>query len=168
MMEEMPNLQAAIPGMGMTSEMGSRPWQRPPEFNTLDEAIPLYMSALANDKFINSFIESLEVGMPVTSLVDVMIKTSVMEGKHTIDVGMLVAPIMVETLLTLAERSGIDYVSGLEEEDEKTITPTAMRKMLNKAFESPAITEEQLEAREEMQEAVKDVPKGLLSRRGKE
>lgn len=168
MENKMPRMEAPIPGMGLTSEMGSRPWQRPPEVSSLDMAVPLYLSALADDDFLHAFIESLEIGVPVTTLVDIMVKTAVMEGKHTIDVGMLVSPIMVETLINLAERSGIDYVSGLEEQGEREMSPTALRAMLDKAFQNPQITEEQLEAREEMQEAVKEVPKGLLSKRGKE
>lgn len=166
MAKQMPPIEAPIPGMGLTSEMGSRPWQRPPEFTTLDEVVPYYMSAFTNDKFIDAFIDSLEMGMPVTTLVDIMVKTSVMEGKHTIDVGMLVAPVMVEALLVLAERSGMDYVSGLEEAGEKKLSPAAIKSAMKKTFSSPAITEDQLEAREDIQEAVGKVSKGLLARRG--
>lgn len=165
MADKMPLMEAPIPGMGLTSEMGSRPWQRPPEFATLDQVVPYYMSAFTNDAFMDSFLDAIDLGMPITSLVDIMIKASVMEGKHTIDVGMLVAPIMVEALLTLAERSGLDYVSGLEEGD-KPLTPAAIKSVMKKTFSSPAITEEQKEAREDVQEAVGNVGKGLLSRRG--
>ena len=124
-------VSAPIPGMGLTSKLGSRPWQRPPEFTTLEEAVPFYMSSLNSKKFMNAFLDSLEAGIPVTSLVDTMTQAAVLEGKHTIDISVLVAPIMLEALITLAERSGIDYVSGLEDaDDDAPMSESAMRAML--------------------------------------
>jgi len=162
-------LSGPVPGMGLTSELGSRPWQSPPEYATLDEAVPYYLSALENPKFINMFLDALEAGIPVTALVDTMVQTSVMAGKHTIDVGVLISPIMVEAFLSLAERSGIDFVSGLEEEGEDAMTTRSIRKMMEDVFNQPSITEDQLEAREEITEAVATMSgKGLMAKRGGE
>lgn len=161
-------LSGPVPGMGLTSELGSRPWQRPTEYATLDEVVPYYLAALENKKFINMFLDSLESGVPVTALVDIMVQTSVMEGKHTIDVGILISPIMVEALLMLAERSGIDYVSGLEEDEDEKMSMASMKAILDKAFGSPAVTEEQLSAREEITEAATAAGKGLMAKRGGE
>lgn len=160
----MPPTSTPIPGMGMTSELGSRPWQRPPEMTTLDEAVAFYVRAFTDKKFLNAYFNAIEAGMPVTAMADTMIKTSVMEGKHTIDVGMLVAPILVEALLDVAEQTDIDYITGLEDEDGMSITPSAMSAILSKSanMQDPMMKE----AREEMQEAVQDVPKGLLAKRG--
>ena len=162
----MPPTSAPIPGMGLTSEMGSRPWQRPPEYNTLDEAVAYYARALVDKKFLLAYFNALEAGMPVATMSDIMIKSSVMEGKHNIDVGMLVAPILVEALLDVAEQTDIDFVTGLEDEEEDVkMTPSAMSAMLSKQIKKKA-TPELKEAREELQEAVKEMPKGLLAKRG--
>lgn len=161
-------ISAPIPGMGLTSQMGSRPWQRPPQYATLDQVIPYYMSAIDSPKFVNMFLDSLEAGVPVTALVDTMVQASVMEGKHTIDVGILVSPIMVEAFIILADRSGIEYTSGLEEEGDGKMTKSAMRNMLKQVFDSPSITEDQLEAREEITQAAETAGKGLMSKRGSE
>ena len=32
---------APIPGMGMTHEVGGRPWQTPPQHNTVEEALEI-------------------------------------------------------------------------------------------------------------------------------
>jgi len=170
MPEMNPNaLSGPVPGMGLTSELGSRPWQQPPEFTTLDETIPYYLSIISSRKFFDLYLDALEAGVAVTSLVDILVQTSVMEGKHNIDVGVLVSPILVEAFLALADRSGIDYVSGLEEEGDTKMTTRSIRKMMEKVFNEPSITEDQLEAREEVTEAIASMSStGLMAKRGSE
>lgn len=35
-----------IPGQGMTAEVGSRPWQNPPQYTTVEEALEFYIPVL--------------------------------------------------------------------------------------------------------------------------
>lgn len=161
--------KAPIPGIGLTSKLGSRPWQRPPQFATVEEVIPHYMSALSNRDFIDMFADSVESGIPVTTLADIMIQSSVMEGKHTIDVGVLVAPLVVEVLISLAESAGLDYVSGLEDLDKQPkVGKAALRKSISKLFDSGNYTEEQEVVREEFKEDLLPKAKGLMTKRGTE
>ncbi len=39
-----PSFNAPIPGQAMTAELGSRPWQRPPLYTTVEEAISIRIS----------------------------------------------------------------------------------------------------------------------------
>jgi hypothetical protein len=163
-------LSAAIPGMSLTTEKGNRAWERPPQYTSVEEVIPFYLKSLSNKKFLGVMFDSMEAGAPVTVLVDTMITAAVAEGKHTLDVGVLISPIMVEAFMRIADRAGIDYTSGLEDpEDEGKMSRASLRKMLDKAFGSEQITEEQLEVREEVQDAVANMPtKGLMAKRGSE
>lgn len=160
-------LRAPIPGVGLTSKLGSRPWQRPPEFSTLEETIPHYVSAIGNRKFIDMFADAVESGVPVTTLADIMIQASVMEGKHTIDVGVLVAPLVVEVLISLAESSDLEYTSGLEDMDtQPEVGKRALRKSISKMFDQATLTEDQEVVREEFKEDLMPKAKGLMAKRG--
>lgn len=156
-------LRGTIPGISMTAPPKGRPWKRPPQFNTVEEVVPMYISALTSAEFIDMFLDSIEQGIPVTTLVDIMLQAAVMEGKHTIDVSILVAPIVMEAFLMLAEKSGVDYVSGLEPAGKKGPSKGSVRSVVNELFNNT--TEEQAEAREEVQEAVAETVSGPMSKR---
>ena len=50
--EQKPLLDAPIPGMAMTHELGARPWQTAAQFTTVDEAIEYYMSRMATEEYM--------------------------------------------------------------------------------------------------------------------
>ena len=45
-----PSIDGPIAGMGMTSELGSRPWQSPPEYATVEEALDYYIPKFSNSE----------------------------------------------------------------------------------------------------------------------
>ena len=98
-------LGAPIPGESLTAEMGAYPWQRPPELSTVDETISFYSNRIAEDKTSAGFVALMDSGISIKTLVDTMIDTSIMHGLHTIDVGTLVSPVLVEMFMYLAEGS---------------------------------------------------------------
>lgn len=129
-MAEEPILNAPIPGQALTSEMGSRPWQNPPQMVTVEEAIDYYIPLIAASKFTKAIIESMESGIQLTDMANSLQLSGVMEGKHTLDVGLLVAPVIVQLLMVLAEEAGIKYNSGLlptSEEDSPYSEATLAR-----------------------------------------
>ena len=108
---------APIPGMSLTHELGARPWQTPPQFPTVDEAIEYYMASMTSEEFMEQLIDVLEMGVPVTSIANSMQLSSVMEGKHSVDVGMLVVPLLMELIMMLGDSAGIEYETGLQNPD---------------------------------------------------
>ena len=87
---------APIPGESLTAELGSRPWQSPPQFATVEQALDYYLPRLQSDEVAEQLVDVLEMGIPVTTVANSMQLGAVMEGKHSVDVGMLVLPIMQE------------------------------------------------------------------------
>ena len=96
-----------IPGMGMTFEVGSRPWQTPPEITTVEQATNYYVERMNTDQFKAQLVDVIEMGVPLATLANTIQLASVMEGVHSVDVGMLVIPIIVELLMTIAEAEGV-------------------------------------------------------------
>jgi len=111
-----PMLDAPIPGMSMTHELGARPWQSPPQYNTVEEALDYYIPRLQSDEVSEQLLDVMELGIPVTVIANTMQLAAVMEGKHTIDVGMLVLPVLVELIMLVGDSAKIEYNSGLEKD----------------------------------------------------
>jgi len=157
---------APIPGESLTFELGARPWQQAPQMSTVDEVIEYYMERMSTDDFMNQLMDVLELEVPITSIVNTMQLNSVMEGVHSVDVGVLVSPLLVEMIMYMADMAKVDYVSGLEKPDTSDkLSPTKIAKMMNKfkeevdemdVGEEPSVEE----IKEETEE-----PKGLMARR---
>jgi len=157
---------APIPGESLTIELGSRPWQQSPQMSTVDEAIEYYMERMSTDEFMNQLMDVLELEVPITSIVNTMQLNSVMEGVHSVDVGVLVSPLLVEMIMYMADMAKVDYVSGLEKPDTSDkLSPTKIAKMMTKfkeevdemdVGEEPSV--------EELKEETEE-PKGLMARR---
>ncbi len=112
-------------------------------------------------------LDTMELGVPLTIMADSMQSAAVMQGLHTLDVGMLAMPVIIEMLAYIAEDAGIEYNLGIEKPiDDDKISETkialAMKKMRERLPEA-------LEEREEEPEVVEAEtavePTGLMARR---
>ena len=161
--EQKPLLDAPIPGMAMTHELGARPWQTAAQFTTVDEAIEYYMSRMATEEYMEQAVEVLEMGVPITTIANTMQMAGVMEGKHSIDVGMLVTPLIMEMLMLIGDNADIDYDDGLTDVKEDTVSDSMLEKM-RKEMKS-RIDEVDDEVEEVEQPDTEEVKSGLMVRR---
>ena len=113
-----PKLDAPIPGQSLTKELGSRPWQQPAQYTTVEDALDYYIPRLESDEVSQQLLDVLEMGIPVTTVANTMQLGSVMEGKHSVDVGMLILPVLVELIMLIADSAGVEYTTGLEKDKE--------------------------------------------------
>ena len=163
-----------IPGMGMTHELGARPWQTPPTYTTVEETSDYYIERMSNPKFKEQLLDVMEMKIPLTTLANTIQLASVMEGLHTVDVGMLMIPILVETMVLIGDSADVKYVTGMEE--TKSERPAMISKLVNDmeskqresegmSMENPmeAVMEQPVEEQEE--EMPTEEPKGLMARR---
>ena len=116
-----------IPGQGMTSELGARPWEQPPQYTTVDEALSYYLPKLSNDEFAKNLINVMEMGVPITSLANTIQMSSVMEGRHSVDVGILILPVLIEAMRFIGDSANIEYVVGNEGKKSKVDDDLAKR-----------------------------------------
>ena len=93
---QQPNFDAPIPGMAMTAEVGARPWQVPPQHTTLEEVLDYYIPRLSSKIFRRQLFDVLEMGVPVTTVANTLQLAGVMEGKHSVDTGLLALPVLME------------------------------------------------------------------------
>ncbi len=101
---------ASLPGSSLTSgKPGERPWERPSELNSVEETLSFYMQKLSNQEVIDDFMIALEAGVAIKPLVESMYMAGVMRGKHSLDVGLLVAPALMEFFAAVADSYGVNY-----------------------------------------------------------
>ena len=163
-MQETPTFDAPIPGESLTHELGARPWQSPPQYATVEDALVFYIPRFANEEVVKQLLDVLNMGVPVTTLANTIQLGNVMEGRHSIDVGMLVLPVLMELIMFIAESEGVEYTSGLEQ--EKKLRSTLVESALIQLEEQ---TEEQDETEttdepEEVEEEPVVERKGLMGR----
>ena len=103
---------APIPGQSLTTKPGNVPWERPPEYNTVEETMAFYLRHLSKSDVIDDTMVLLEVGFPVKPLVKSLRISNTMKGKHNLDVGLLVEPFLVKFITATAESLDVPYKMG--------------------------------------------------------
>ena len=160
-------MDSPIPGMGMTAPLGGRPWQQPPQMATVEEAMSYYIKKLEDPDFAPELLTVIELGVPLTTLANTMQLSSVMEGKHSIDVGMLVIPILVELMSNMAEANQVPFKSGMEREDQGISPATialARKKGRLKSMQQQDDTPPPAQP-EQTEQPTEQPPMGLMARR---
>ena len=160
-----PMIDAPIAGQSLTAELGNRPWQQPPQYTTVEEALEFYVPRLTNPEMLDDLLNVMETGIPLTTLANAIQSSGVMEGKHSLDIGILIMPVLMETMAYLAEEAGIEYEAGTNKRigsdkpsDAAVARALAMvRKKKDKQPEKPE--EEQVEME------LEEPSGGLMSRR---
>lgn len=159
-----------IAGMGLTHELGGRPWQKPPQYNTVEEALQYYIPRFSNPKLMEDLLDVMELGIPLTVIADTMQSGATMEGIHTVDVGLLLIPVLIEMMAYIGDEAGIEYDLGLEERiDDDEISQTkialAIKRLKEKMPEEFERTEdEDTDTTEEVEEETPELG-GLMARR---
>tara|TARA_B110000211_G_scaffold137546_1_gene157318 strand:- start:2840 stop:3367 length:528 start_codon:yes stop_codon:yes gene_type:complete len=167
------SFDAPIPGMGMTHELGARPWQTPPTYTTVEETSDYYIERMSNPKFKEQLLDVMEMKIPLTTLANTIQLGSVMEGLHTVDVGMLMIPILVETMALIGDSSDVDYITGMDDvkADRPAMTSRIISDLQDKQnLDSDVSMEEPMAEDMPMEESIDkempmEEPKGLMARR---
>ena len=140
------SFDAPIPGESMMHELGARPWQQPAKYPTVEEALGFYLPRFQNEEFVEGLLDTLEVGIPVTNIANTLQTGAVMEGLHSIDVGIIILPVLVEMITYIAEDAGIEFNTGTEplktDKPTQTKIDVIMKRLENKDGKEDIPTEE--------------------------
>ena len=86
-----------------------------------------------------------------------------MEGKHTVDTGMLVMPVLIEMMMLVGDSAKIKYNTGLDNPEKGRVRESLLgslkEKLKNKEQKNNDFEEEQTEIIQ------KEKPQSLMSRR---
>tara|TARA_B100000123_G_scaffold228037_1_gene177164 strand:+ start:45 stop:578 length:534 start_codon:yes stop_codon:yes gene_type:complete len=97
-----------IPGQSLTGEPRNFPWENPPEMADIEDVTKYYIEKLADPEIVNDIGALCQAGLPLKPVVNSIVTAGNMKGMHTVDAGMLVAPIIHQFLKQAVKATGID------------------------------------------------------------
>ena len=134
------SLNLAIPGQSLTDEPKNFAWERPPEITNPDKAIAYHIDYLSNPEVVESTLFILASGLPVKNFVDVLLTNAVGNGIHSIDISMIIKPVLEEAVVLTAIEADIKFLeefdnSKAKEASQKTREETLILSRLKEALE---------------------------------
>lgn len=159
---------APIPGQSLTTPPKNYAWERPPEVTDPEEAMQMHITRLSEPEILEAVLDAFEVGeVDVASMTKGIIRAAVAQGLHTIDVGMLVAPVVHEFIKQAAVTAGIEVEDGFEdkagkEAQKQAVLEARARKQLKAIQDRVPQEEVEIPAEPVVEEA--PVKRGLMSR----
>ena len=154
-------IDAPIAGQSLTSEVGGWPWEQPPQYTTVEEALEFYVPRLTEPTLQNELMDVIEMGLPLTTIANSLQQGAVMQGKHSLDVGILVMPVIMEMLAYLAEERDVKFNMGTNVEVDDSPSGVAVKLALKKLKAKEGEPEEEPEQEVKIEEPIG----GLMSRR---
>jgi hypothetical protein len=96
-----------IPGESLTGEPRNNPWEQPPQMSDANEVAMFYLQRLDNDEVLQDFGAMAQAGVSLAPIVETTYMQGVMRGLHTIDAGLVVAPVIHAFLKAALEDMGV-------------------------------------------------------------
>ena len=167
---------APIPGESLTREPKNAPYERPPEINDPEDALIYHIDRMTDERRMKAAMLLLENGLDIRTITEGTLRKAVLDGIHSIDVSLIIAPAVHEYIRTTADMAGVEYTEGFEEDTSELdyqINKTRARKALqkikaepNKPIDSP-VEKPIMDLEEPMmvEEEMTSKPKGLMARR---
>ena len=165
-----------IPGQSLTDTPRNNPWENPAEMSDIEDVTKYYIEKLANDEVINDVAALCQTGLPLKPVVTSIVSSGNLRGMHSIDAGMLVAPIIHQFLKQAVKATGIDVKDSsmdYQKEAEKNEFERFQMLALKYLDENPEEGDPGKEMLEELVEGQpgeeetppeEDKPMGLMSR----
>ena len=147
-----------VPGMSLTGELGNKPWEQPPMFVELDDVVNYYVEKMTEPKAVESLLTAMKTDAPLVAIANTLIKGAMMKGVHSIDVGIIAIPIIVELMKTIGDMNDVGYVVTDEDYNKAT--------QIDEETARQALKEAVVNVKEKLEETTPR--KGLMGKGAKE
>ena len=164
-----------IPGQSLTAEPKNAPYENPPELTTAEDSIMWHLNRLQDEEKMQALGDTLELGLDVVTITEGLLRGAVMGGIHSIDISLVIAPVIHEYITSTAEKLDIDFEEGLPDDSEQR---EGIEYQINEKKAQDILAELDMEVEDEedeepIQEELpmdmpEEKPKGLMARRGEE
>jgi len=128
---------APIPGQSLTAEPRNHPWERPPEIVDPEAALQMHLTRMSEPRMLRTALDLMEVEeLDIKTIVTGRLRGAVSQGMHTIDVSLIIAPVLHEFLKQAAKAAGIEAEDGFEDKEaEEQFKKARAAGLLRKQFE---------------------------------
>jgi len=113
-----PAFNKPIPGSSLTNKEKGFAFERPPAITNADEAVMMHIERLSEEEMVNGMIDVLDAGVDIVTLTKGILRSAVAEGVHSIDISLMIAPVIHELIKTTAIQAGVDYEEGFDNPDK--------------------------------------------------
>ena len=117
-MQEVSKMNRPIPGQSLTTDPENpAPYERPPEFTNVHEASMYMWDFVTDDETYVALMTGISKGVPIMSIVQVLLFDQFQQGKFNPDLMMMLAEPLAYMLIALAERLDLDIKIDNDEEE---------------------------------------------------
>ena len=118
-----------IPGESLTGEPRNNPWEQPAQMSDVNEVAAYYIDRLDNEEVLQDFGSMIQAGASLAPIVETTYMQGVMRGLHSIDAGVVVAPVIHAYIKASLEDMGID-VKDTNDNPQKKAEDAEMQRFL--------------------------------------
>ena len=97
-----------IPGQSLTDEPGNYPWEHPPQYTDLREARDRIFEGMTQEENAKQLLTMLVSDVPVEAIVRTVLFAGFTEGKWTVDMAALLAPVVLIQIISMAKAAGVE------------------------------------------------------------
>ncbi|MAN64448.1 MAG: hypothetical protein CMI60_21155 [Parvibaculum sp.] len=97
-----------IPGQSLTDEPGNYPWEHPPQYTDLREARDRIFQGITKPENVKQLITMLASDVPVEAIVRTVLFAGFTEGKWSVDMATLLAPVVLVQIVGIAKAAKIE------------------------------------------------------------
>ena len=174
-MQKLSPFDRPIPGQSLTGEPRNNPWEQPAMMSDVEEITKFYIERMANQEVIDDFAAVCQAGISLKPIVETILSSATMRGIHSVDAGMVVAPVLHEFLKQAITSQGVevkddgrDYQKEAEEK-ELTRFKILVGKYLNENPDDGTdpgkqMLSELVDEQPEEEETPEGKPKGLMAK----
>ena len=108
-----------FPGQSLTAEPKNAPYERPPQMVKPEEAMLWHLNRITEPDKAEAVLDLLELDTSVVEMTEGVLRAAVINGRHSIDVSLIIAPVLHEVIKTMAEKAGIDFEEGFPDDSDQ-------------------------------------------------
>ena len=112
-----------VPGQSLTDEPGNYPWEHPPQYTDLREARDRIFDGMTKPENAKQLITMLASDVPVEAIVRTVLFAGFTEGKWTVDMATLLAPVVLIQIVSMAKAAKLEKFRMLLEEQPDDFLP---------------------------------------------
>lgn len=133
-----------IPGQSLTTEPKNMPWEDPPQMDDVADVARYYIERVAKPEVLDDFAAMCQAGAALAPIVESTYLQGVMRGLHTLDAGIIVAPMLHQFLKAALTEMGVDVIDTDDDPEERAKEAEINRFLLlaNKYLDEEGMDEE--------------------------
>jgi len=117
----MRTFEAPIPGQSLTDSPKNAPYERPPETADPMEAIDIHLANLTKEGAMEDVLYFLEMGVDLQTMVQGILRSGVVAGIHSLDVSLIIAPVIHEYIKGFADAAELEYNEGFDDKEANEV-----------------------------------------------